>query len=274
MAAAHHVQVRGVIRFSYLSEGGFALSSKSDEEIMQTIYDPDRLMRRFQLFERLALHSVKFQRNENFKVAVLTGDTLPDDARAHLKALIKDVPQMQLVSLPKMIMTGALRRAFSALEDDEGATHTATFRLDDDDAMHRITTHRIAKLSHQFLGLRNPRDPFAIGFTRGFYLDTSKRRKPLREWYEKTPLGIGLTLVAPKDMPLNVFRRNHRKLGQYFDSFNEIGKPMYIRSVHRDNDSSAKPTGREGELSREEIAKVLWRGFRLRLEDLRGLHAP
>jgi hypothetical protein len=272
MAAPYKVQIKGLIRFSYLSEGGYALSSRPEEEIRAILYDPDRLARRFMHFERLALHSVRFQRNEDFKVGVLIGDTFPEDAKAHLKSLVAEVPQMKLVTLPKLPMSNAVRRAFDALGQDPDATHTATFRLDDDDAMHKLTTDRIARLSHALLGIRNAKLPFGIAFNRGFYLDASKRKKIITEWYEKTPLGIGLALVAPRDMQINVFRRNHRKLGEYFDCHTEIGRPMYIRSVHEDNDSSAKPTGRKGELPPEEIKRMLWRGFGLRMDDLKDLN--
>ena len=272
MASQYKVQVKGLIRFSYLSEGGYALSSKATDEVSSILYDPDRLARRFLHFERLALHSIKLQREENFRVGVLIGDTLPDAARAHLKKLVADVPQIQIVSLPKLPLANAVRRTFDAMNDDPDATHTATFRLDDDDAMHRLTTDRIAKLSIALLRIRNAKNPFGIAFNRSFYLDATKPEKIVTEWYEKTPLGIGLALVAPVDSTLNVFRRNHRKLGEYFDCHTEIGRPMYIRSVHEDNDSSAKPTGRKGELPPAEIKRMLWRGFGLTLDELKDLN--
>ncbi|MGB3243999.1 MAG: glycosyltransferase [Sulfitobacter sp.] len=272
MAPKFKTQIKGIIRFSYLSESGYAMSTKGIDAVRDIIYDPDRLARRFLLFERLALHSVKLQHNADFKVGVLVGDTLPGDAKAHLKALVKDVPQMQIVTLPVLPIAHALKRAFKALGDDPDATHTATFRLDDDDAMHRLTTDRIAKLADALLAIRNAKVPFAIAFNRGFYLDPAQGEQFLSEWYEKTPLGIGLTLVTPVDARINVYRRNHRRLGEYFDCHTEIGRPMYIRSVHEDNDSAAKPTGRKGELSAEEVERALWRGFGLTLDDLKVLN--
>ena len=272
MAGKYNVQIKGLVRFSYLSEGGYAMSKKGIDAVREILYDPDRLARRFMLFERLALHSIKMQRNTDFKVGVLVGETLPEDAKAHLKALVRDVPQIKLITLPVLPISHALKRAFKAMGDDPEATHTATFRLDDDDAMHRLTTDRIAKLSRALLEFRNAKNPFAIGFNRGFYLDAAAGKQIISEWYEKTPLGIGLALVAPVDAPMNVFRRNHRRLGEYFDCHIEIERPMYIRSVHEDNDSSAKPTGRKGELPPEEVTRVLKRGFGLSMEDLKVLN--
>lgn len=272
MAAQYKVQIRGLVRFSYLSEGGYALSEKPTEEIRKILYDPDRLTRRFKHFEQLTLHSIRAQRHADFKVGILVGQTLPKEALAHLKHLVADVPQIQIIRLPQLPMSNAIRRVFDAMAPDPGATHTATFRLDDDDAMHCLTTSRIAKLSVSLLDIRNATVPFGIAFNRGFYLDTGKPDELITEWYEKTPLGIGLTLVAPADMQINVFRRNHRKLGEYFDCHTEIGRPMYIRSVHEDNDSSAKPTGRRGDLPEEEVRRMLKRGFGLTVEQLQALY--
>ena len=266
------VDIKGLIRFSYLSEGGFALSNQDENAIRDTLYDPERLVRRFALFERLTLHSIKQQLEPRFRIGILIGEDFPNDARAWLERLVSDVPQVQVISLPRLPHFNATRRAFDMMGNDPEATHTATFRLDDDDAMHRLTTDRIMRMSQTLLATRNPTRPFIIGFNRGFYLDAGNSETPLTEWFEKTPLGIGLTLVMPKGMLTNIYRRNHRKLGEYYDSYIENGQPMYIRSVHEDNDSHAKATGRRGELDHEGIARVLRRGFNLTLNDLRALN--
>ncbi len=271
MAGRFKVQIKGLVRFSYLSENGFAMSEQGADAVRDILYDPARLDRRFHMFENLALHSIKRQRNLNFKVGVLIGDSLPDAARVRLEGLVKDVPQIQIISLPPLVHFNAIRHAFGAIKDDPEATHTATFRLDDDDAMHRITTNRIDKLAGPLLSLRDPNTPFGIAFNRGFYLDIANKKQPISEWYEKTPLGVGLALVAPVGSSVNVFRRNHRKLGEYYDCMTEVERPMFIRSVHMDNDSGASPTGRHGDLSRREIERVLRVGFGKTVDELRAL---
>jgi len=271
MAGRYKVQIRGLVRFSYLSEGGFAMSEQGQDAVRDILYDPVRLDRRFHMFEHLALHSIKRQRNSNFKVGVLIGDGFPDAARARLEKLVHDVPQIQIISLPPLVHFNAIRLAYAAIADEPNATHTATFRLDDDDAMHRITTNRIDKLAGPLLSLRDPKTPFAIAFNRGFYLNVGNKDVPISEWYEKTPLGVGLALVAPVGDPVNVFRRNHRRLGEYYDCMTEVERPMFIRSVHADNDSGAAATGRQGDLSRREIARVLRVGFGKTLDELKAL---
>jgi hypothetical protein len=269
--AQFRVQIKGLVRFSYLSEGGFAMSHQGQDAVRDILYDPARLDRRFNMFENLALHSIKRQKNPHFKVGVLIGDSLPGAAKDRLEQLVADVPQIQIISLPPLVHFNAIRHAFAAIKDDPDATHTATFRLDDDDAMHRVTTNRLHKIAAPLLALRDPKAPFAIAFNRGFYFDVENKDQPISEWYEKTPLGVGLALVAPVGDAMNVFRRNHRKIGEYYDCMTEIERPMFIRSVHMDNDSSASPTGRRGGMSRREIDRALKTGFGRTLDELRAL---
>lgn len=164
----------------------------------------------------------------------------------------------------------AVKQAYFALPDDSQATHIATFRQDDDDGMHRSTISRIRKLSRALLSARPVDAPFVIGFNRGFYLNTSADPM-LTERFERTPLGIGLTLVARKGDHATVFRRNHRQFTQYYDCYTEVAEPMFIRSVHQDNDSGAEPSGREGSLRPRGILRVLRKGFGLTPEMLEGL---
>ena len=262
MAKKHKLQIKGLLRFSYLSENGFAKSSQGLEKTRQMLYDKARLKRRFALFKRLALHSLKLQDDQNFKVAILVGEDFPRSARARLERLIDGFEPAELVALPPMAHIQAVKAAYDALPDDPEATHIATFRQDDDDAMHRTTISRVREIGTYMLGLRQTPDPFVIAFNRGLYLDADAE-VPVTEWYERSPLGIGLAMVAEKRDPTTVFRRNHRQFMQYYDCYSEVTEPMWIRSVHQDNDSTAKPTGRAGHLKPPGIRKCLRQGFRL-----------
>ncbi len=264
------VQIKGLMRFSYLSENGFAKSRDDLDAMREMLYEPARLERRFKLFERLAFHTMALQDDTDFTCAVLIGECFPEKARARLEGIVKDFKPMQIVTLPPMVHIQAVKQAFNALPDDAAATHVATFRQDDDDAMHRETTARIRAVGDAMLQVRPDEKPFIIAFNRGLYLDPSAE-KPLTEWYERAPLGIGLAMVAKKGDHATVFRRNHRNLVEYYDCYTEIAKPMWIRSVHQDNDSTAQPQGRAGPLRPRGVKRVLWDGFGLTPEMLEGL---
>lgn len=270
MAGNHKIQIKGLIRFSYLSENGFAKSTQGLEEMRKMLYAPARLDRRFALFERLALHSLKLQEDQDFTVGILIGEDFPIDARARLEELLGGFAAAHIVTLPPMVHIQAVRAAYEALPDDADATHIATFRQDDDDAMHRETIGRVRTIGDHVLGFRETAHPFVIAFNRGFYLDADAE-VPVSEWYERTPLGIGLAMVAQKGDASTVFRRNHRQFTQYYDCYTEVTQPMWIRSVHQDNDSSASPTGRAGTLKPAGIRRCLRTGFGLNHKMLAAL---
>jgi hypothetical protein len=270
MAGTSKVQIKGLLRFSYLAENGFAKSAMGLSETRKMLYDPARLTRRFALFERLALHTLKLQEDQDFSIAILIGDDFPTGARNHLEGLLADFPAAHLVALPPMVHIQAVKTAYDALPDDPAASHIATFRQDDDDGMHRDTIGRLRDIGNHMLGLRSTPDPFVIAFNRGLYLDLDAE-EPVTEWYERAPLGIGLAMVAPKGDLTTVFRRNHRQFTQYYDCYTEVSQPMWIRSVHQDNDSSATPTGRAGRLKPPGIRKCLRKGFGLNHKMLAAL---
>jgi hypothetical protein len=137
--------------------------------------------------------------------------------------------------------------------------------------MHAETVGRLRHLTHSLLPLRNRAEPFAIAFNRGFYFDTTNPDQMITECYEKTPLGVGMALVAPKDSRQNVFRRNHRAVGQHYNCYTEVTKPMFIRTVHQDNDSSAEATGHNGRMPQAKIERSLLNNFGVNLDMLKGL---
>ena len=75
----------------------------------------------------------------------------------------------------------------------------------------------------------------------------------------------------PKGDHATVFRRNHRNLMEYYDCYSEVARPMWIRSVHADNDSTAQPQGRAGALRPRGVRRVLADGFGLTPEMLDDL---
>jgi len=270
MAENHKIQIKGLLRFSYLSENGFAKSTQGMEKTREMLYAPARLDRRFALFERLALHSLKLQEDQDFTVGILIGEDFPAQARSRLESLLDGFNAAHLIALPPMIHIQAVKAAYNALPDDPDATHIATFRQDDDDAMHRETIGRVRRIGTHMLGMRDTDDAFVIAFNRGLYLDADAE-EPVSEWYERAPLGIGLAMVARRGDAATVFRRNHRQFMQYYDCYTEVTQPMWIRSVHQDNDSGASPTGRAGTLRPRGIRRCLREGFDLNHEMLAGL---
>ncbi|QBF30096.1 glycosyltransferase [Thalassococcus sp. S3] len=236
-----NIQLKILIRFSYLSTAGFSSAKRGLEAVTGMLYDPARLERRFALFETILLPSLAAQTSTDMQVGFLTGETLPNDARRRLEILLAPYPWAQIIDLPIMEQYPAIKAAFAAMPTDPDATHVATMRTDDDDAMHVTIVERTRQLAHQIGAIRLSAEPFVIGFNRGLFMYLGERQPHYSEVSVRAPLGIGLTMVAPVDHPANIYRRNHRALPQFFDCYTEAHCPMYVRTVHQDNDSGDHP---------------------------------
>lgn len=267
MQAHPTLQIKVLIRFSYLAENGFQKVGPNNGDPRTVLYDPARLAWRLQVFERLCLHSLIRQSHRDFQVGVLIGQDMPRAVRQRLRALVQPYSHMHLIALEPMAHYTAMRRAFARIPDKPGATHTATVRLDDDDALHGQTLARLHHLAMGLLPLLPTDAPLAIGFNRGVFV-TLGQVGQAQEVIERTPLGIGLALVAPVGDPVNVFRRNHRLLGQFFDLYTDTQLPAWVRSVHPGNDSGAVKSGQTLDTSQARLADILRDGFDLSLHDL------
>lgn len=251
------VQVKIVIRFSYPSIGGFATAAMNRRDMLAQLYDPERLERRFALFETLTLPSLQAQSDVDFQTCILIGEDLPDPYFDRLRHGVRDLRGCRILVMPPRDHYRAVTKGFGYLPNREAATHTATVRMDDDDAIHADTVGRIRKVSERMLEIRDPASPFVVGFNRGYFLELSQDTAQLSEVFETTPLGIGLALVAPVGDKVNIYRRNHRKLPRFFDCYTELARPMFIRTVHQDNDSGAYASGGRHDVPRRDVDDLL-----------------
>lgn len=261
------VQIKGLVRFSYVSENGFYVARHGIEQARQYLYAPERLDLRFRFFERVCLPTLRFQTDRDFDIGVLVGHCLPDAARARLDDLLRDVTGARIISKPPLPHFQAAKEAFDELPGRPESTHTATIRLDDDDGLHKTAVARIRALAKQMLAARDSAAPFVIAFNRGIYV---YMRNPLKleERFERNPLSVGTTLVAPKSRPLNVFKRNHRRLAEFFDTYTDVARPMFVRSVHEDNLSGANAKGRLGTMAESDLVAMMERDFGLVADEL------
>lgn len=252
-------QVVGLIRFSYVAKGGFAKTFETDEEAQNFLYDPERLERRFDLFEKMCMPSLLAQSDAGFTCVVLTGESLPKAARRRLQEHLSQLSDGRLISLPPKPHYGAMKNALKKVDFD-GASHRTTFRLDDDDA---LDTSYVARLKARAETVHDLADgaPFAIAFNHGIYVRKTAGGNKIFDATERTPLSVGTALVCPADHPDNVYARNHRFLPQFFDTYSDARTPAWIRTIHQDNDSDPFIHGRSGEMSTDEIASALKQGF-------------
>lgn len=261
-------QIAGLVRFSYPARSGFAKKGEDIAEIEAALYDPDRLDRRFHLFEKLTVPSLVAQTDGDFSLIVLTGQGFP--AHARLARALAPLPRARIMSLPPMHHYPATQAAFDMALDTE-ATHLTSFRLDDDDAVDRDMIARLRRTAEALNRIQGGQEPFAMGWNRGFFLELSRGGNIIHEVVEKLPLGIGLALCAPAGTRANIFARNHRLLPQFYDCWTEATTPAYIRTVHAGNDSSAHISGRSATLPFDEVEQLIARHFPFSLSDLMAI---
>lgn len=256
------------MRFSYPALGGFKLSKAGLDQARATLYEPARLERRFTLFEKLTLPSLLKQKPSNCEIAFIIGEDLPQPYRARLEALIASLPRARLFPLPPIENEVAHITAALRVDDTE---YLATTRLDDDDALALDCLARIERICQQVLDTQLVPLPLCIAFNNGLFLRKSADGIRLYGAPQKTPIGIGLTLLAPRALRQTVYTRNHRSVGAYWNCITDATNLSFIRSVHDDNDSSAWSDGRMIEYSDSQLKKILARRFGLDLESLRKL---
>lgn len=263
-------RVVGLVRFSYAGLSGFEKAPAEPAALAAQLYDPERLERRFRLFEALTLPSLLAQEDGGFETIILTGEGLPAPARERLEAGAARLRGARVVALPPMQHYPATQTAFG-LAVRKGDGFLTSFRLDDDDAIDRGYIGRLRRWSAALIALRAPGAPLVIGCNRGFFLEISPGGNRIYDVAERLPLGIGLAMVAQAAGRENIFRRNHRLLPQFFTSFTEAETPAFIRTVHADNDSGAHVTGVKDTMGQEAIAAEVARRFPFTLDQLLAL---
>ncbi len=262
-------RIAGLIRFSYPALNGFAKAPEDIDRLRDQLFETSRLERRFALFEALTIPSLAAQKDA-VDLIVLTGPDLPAPAMERLSAALASLPGAQIVTLPPMLHYQATQEAFARILDPKD-THLTSFRLDDDDAVDRNFVARLRALSDGMLRLLDPSRPLVIGHNKGIFLERGAAGSRLYDVVEKLPIGIGLSLTAPVQSGLNIFRRNHRLLPQFFTTFTDAETPAFIRTIHADNDSAPHASGVVDTMTEADIDAVVARHFPFTGAGLRAL---
>lgn len=270
MMQDYNNQVIGLVRFSFPALSGFEKGGDSVEASEAFLYDPARLERRFYLFEKLCLPSLLAQSDPDFTCLLLVGENFPQEAKDHLQELIAPLADAQIVSRPSEHNYSAIRKVYDGISQ-EGFSHRTSFRLDDDDALSLAYIKRLKQAARKLKQLCRPKHPVAISFNRGFYVHINETENRVFDACERTPLSVGSALFAQAGHPENIYARNHRFLGQFFNLYSDVSEPSFIRAVHRDNDSDPVIVGHSNKLSQEEVEKGITKNFAIPFETLRTL---
>lgn len=238
MVNSFNNQIVGVCRFSYLGEGGFEASKQGLEKLEETLYDQQRMNRRFAFFERLCLPSLAAQTDQDFRLVVLIGTSMPMRFRTRLKGLAAQYPFIQICALEPHGPLNSTKRAYRRGLLD-GADFMTGFRIDDDDAVAIDYIEKTRAAADQMItnGWADQDNPVVVAFHRGLYWDLNDKQDPFYDFREIGPLGLASAMVTKPDDHSNMFRWNHRRVAAYARCWSDPNDLMFVRTLHQHNDS-------------------------------------
>jgi len=264
----HENQIVGLVRFSYISKGGFLHSSIPQEAQERKIFAPDRMERRFKFFETLAMRSLLHQNDQDFQCIFLISQSFPNEYRERLEALVAPLKGALVMDRPFSPQYRAIRSCYDSIRDKDYKYFTS-FRLDDDDMLDTGFIGRIREMLPRAAMVKNDDKPVVLAFNKGLFLEVSKKGNRIFDGCERTPLGIGTAMITPlKNSGKNIYSRNHRKLPAFFTTFSEMTTPTWIRTIHVDNDSIPEFTGTLNNHTDDEVSAQLKDSFAINRAEL------
>ena len=234
------VQVLGLCRWSYPAapEAFKAQFGTEIDDIRAAVYAPERLELRLFFLEHVVLPSLRAQSDQDFRIVMLMGETLPEPYRGRVLDLIADLPQFLPVFAPEgqNQMEVCHRVMMAGREPDRPVS--AEFWCDDDDA---VAIDFVRRTRHMFRSMRPFYDEAgkaALDFINGIMLKSSLNGQldlvPVvaRQW---TP---GLVHYLPTERDATLTNFHHARLWMRFVTLSWPRKTMFIRGAHEFNVSS------------------------------------
>ncbi|MQY44416.1 hypothetical protein GG681_17370 [Epibacterium sp. SM1969] len=256
------LQIVGLVRFSVLSPTFYTQRFDTLEQTAAYLYAPERMELRFRLFETLCLPSLVEQSDSAFDLVVLTSREMPTPYLHRLRKLLEPHPHIHMHPLLPAAHFRLIRRGYGAVSD-EGFSHRAQFRLDDDDCVDLRFIERLRKTALGLIPLQADDAPFAICGNRGFYACKTETGVEVYDTCEHAPLSTGTALVGPVGASLNPHRYNHRRFAQHYNTYSDISVPSFVRTIHGDNKSDTTHMGMARRWSEDQIETALRQHFGL-----------
>lgn len=260
----------GLLRFSVLTPTYYSERFPTLEETAAHLFSKDRMALRFRLFEKLCLPSLMNQSDPDFELVVLTAQSMPEHYLERLLDLIEPLPNIHCMPVGTDNHYKLLQAGYRAVPRT-GESHRIFFRLDDDDAVDLDFIKRTKRFAEGLARFQPHRGLYVIAHNRGFYVRNTGDTAEVFDAVERAPLSTGTSLVAPAKHHSNPYRYNHRKFGQYYNTYTDISVPSFIRTIHGDNKSNPSQMGLTHQLSEAEIEEQIRKHFGMELADLKAL---
>lgn len=228
------MRVFGYLRFSYAGRSDARASRTGDpvEVVAETLFEPQRMERRFFLFENLCLPSLKAQTNQNFRMAVLASESMPQVYKDRLQEVTASVPQIEILYSSAEHVTHPFNEWMEKAVAGNSEV-TAHFRLDDDDALGKSMIGRLEAATALAPMVR------VVSWSRGLYL-THKDETPylLNEHFPF--IGLGMAFLNQPGQILNPYQCKHVQVSSVYPAFVDPGPTVWIHSAHGASDTRAR----------------------------------
>ncbi|MEP1354306.1 MAG: putative rhamnosyl transferase [Tateyamaria sp.] len=241
------MQVIGLCRFSYPAVGGFQVDFDNFDEKLAYLYAPARMEERFATFETITLPPLRAQSDPDFTFVVVIGDSLPDEYRSRLEALLADMPQAMIQSHPPAKHRPMMKRIINSVRRDDAAP-CLQFRMDDDDAVAIDFVERLRQVATDVRDLAARDALLSIDFNRGFIARPSANGIATAETtapYQTAGLAM---MVAPWSNQ-TIMNFAHNKLHQNMTTVTVTDSIMMLRGHNDFNDSRQGPSAKPHKLT-------------------------
>lgn len=232
------MEVIGLCRFSYPAIGGFQVEHGTTSERVSYLYTQERMMERLKLFETIALPSLKAQKDPNFKLCILIGDSMPKKYKRRLEGLISEVPQVSLYTEPPRNHREVCKEILNLARYDPSDC-CVQFRFDDDDAVSVNFVRDIRQAVSDNSGLIEENKTVAFDWNRGFLADVTQNEVMIC----RTQMNLctaALAMYVAGNCKLTIMNFAHHKLGRFMPVVSYQEAERFVRTHNRFNDSRQK----------------------------------
>ena len=232
------LQVLGLCRFSYPAIGGFQVDHETIEERIAYLYDDTRIEERFQLFEAVALPSLRAQTDPDFELIIVVGDQMPERHLARLTALIADMPQARIHAEPPRPQREVMKQILNAARRDFSQP-CLQFRFDDDDAVAVDFVERLRKAAADCEGLTKQHKSVAFDWNKGYIAEYGPKGVAATEIFRPFDVAA-LGMWVKGDCHLTIMNFAHNKINRFMPAISFDEPRMFVRGLNASNDSRQK----------------------------------
>ena len=233
------LQVIGLCRFSYPAIGGFQVDHDTIEGRIAYLYDDARIEERFQLFEAVALPSLRAQTDPDFELIIVVGDQMPERHLSRLKGLIADMPQARIHAEPPRPQREVMKQILNAARRDFSEP-CLQFRFDDDDAVAIDFVECLRKAANDCEGLTKQHKSVAFDWNKGYIAEYGSKGVAATEIFRPFDVAA-LGMWVKGNCHLTIMNFAHNKINRFMPAVSFDEPRMFVRGHNASNDSRQKP---------------------------------